>query len=92
LTTFTEIGPNVAVEVISALVVSPEKFQLPANGLGVELPPGLLLFLQATEKRRQMAMAKKEARFNICKVFMADNEIMPDLVPPIRPPDNYFLY
>jgi len=69
LTTFTEIGPKEAMEVILALVVSPSKVQLPVNGFGPELPPEWLLFLQATDKKRKIAVAKKDNAFDIAKDF-----------------------
>jgi hypothetical protein len=71
LTTCIEMGPRDALEVISALVVSPTKFQLPVNGFDPELFPGLLLFLQATENKRQNAIAKKGDRFNMATVFVS---------------------
>jgi hypothetical protein len=83
------IGPNEALAVIFALVVSPTKVQLPVNGSVPELFPEWLLFLQATDKRRHMVVAKKEDRFNIANVFVSDNEFIPDLVRPI-PPGKYF--
>jgi hypothetical protein len=77
LITVTLIGPIEAVDVISALVVSPSNFQLvPVNGLGPEFPEWLL-FLQATVKRRQMAIAKKGDRFDIAIVFVRITNFYP---------------
>jgi hypothetical protein len=83
-------GPNVVVDTILALVVSPSKAQLPVNGFGPEPPPELL-FLQAATKRRQTTAVIKGIFLIIIKaVFMVVNEITRILVCLVAPGIYYF--
>jgi hypothetical protein len=63
------MGPIEMEEVISAFVVSPTKVQEPTSGFEPELLEWLL-FLQATEKRRQKERPKTTDRFNIAYGFV----------------------
>src|SRR5579872_5562695 len=69
LTTFTESGPTITVEVAFPFDVSPSKVQLPVSGLfaGVFVD---LLFLQAPARNRQHTAAKKVTLCIIDKGFL----------------------
>ena|SRR5580704_4346521 len=67
--TFTEIGPRVSVAVISALDDSEVNAQFPVSGLGPELFPELLLFLQAEKASNKQNKEKMKNLFSIVKAF-----------------------